>query len=213
MNTQEIIQFFQSEPDFFKKNPELLIHLNLPQPEELGVLSLTDYQLKELRDTNRTLNEHYQKLLQNASINTDINDAILKLCVQLLSIKNDSQIPETLLKELEQSFDHLHVALRLWSLENLSHSDIFCVDENLQQWTETLEKPYLGTTPYLEITQWFTSSIQSYACIPLKHDEKSMGLLVFASQDKQHFTPDMDTYFLGLIRDICQATLSRLKNE
>lgn len=212
MNTQQVIDYLKEHPDFLIQQTDLLAHLNLPEPVEQGVLSMKDYQLTKLRQQNTELEQRLDRLLDNASINSHINRSILEWCMQILAQDNVSALPTILLEGLREVFSNLKVQLRLWHLPKLSPEESLLLDdEALVYWANSQTHILLGTEVPETIRHWFDNTIQSFACIALKHPASaSMGVLVFGSENAQHFHPDEDVYFLDLIAKLAIAALSRL---
>jgi hypothetical protein len=111
-------------------------------------------------------------------------------------------LQEIITRNLREIFEVPHAVLHVWkglppSAEVLSFSD--------QQ-----QQPVCIHHALHDTAEWFgeaASHLRSFAYLPLRGDEHSIGLLILASEDAQRFYPEMGTLFLQRIAETISSAL------
>jgi uncharacterized protein YigA (DUF484 family) len=80
---------------------------------------------------------------------------------------------------------------------------------------ESLLHPYCGSHISEEIRNWFGEDgarLRSFAMMALR-TQRTLGLLVMASEDPQRFYPEMGTVYLTRLSELVSASLARLGDD
>ncbi|MCX4187607.1 DUF484 family protein [Methylophaga sp. OBS4] len=225
VTTTDIEAYLQQHPDFFLQNPQLLESLELNSSPE-GTISLAQKQLQRLQDKNKQLNEQLHALLDNAHSNTQLQQRVHALCLNLLDAPDLASLIKTLVTELKHEFAADDVALRLFysadkelTLPELAAnvSQLHADDKSLRSFDNLFskQKPVCGRLTKTQKQLLFpeqAAAIQSVACLPLGH-EPCAGLLAIGSHDANRFHADMGTdylsflgeVFMRIVREFCHA--------
>ncbi|WEE00573.1 DUF484 family protein [Taylorella equigenitalis] len=215
MNEQkahEIANFLSENPEFFIEYEDIFISMKVPNPHGTGTISLLEKQIDTLRTRNKILEDGLEVLATVADDNKLINDSILEWCVQLVAEKNPHQLPLVIHTGLQKVFPELNVELKLWDIINDNHPYSY-KNEEVQNWAQGLEKPYLGSLVLDSVKEWWSAESGSYALIPLRLEDKVVGILGFSHRSVSHFSDEMGTTFLQMIHDLVVASLSRLNQD
>ena len=106
-----------------------------------------------------------------------------------------------------------HVAFRVWnSVLSRSGPEFLPVGEEVRFFTGDLIQPYCGPAGPREINNWFGPTgrqIRSVSLVPLRHDEKTFGLLALGSEDPERFYPAMGTLYVARIGEMVSCALRR----
>lgn len=212
MDEARVKQYLLDRPDFLRKNPELLSHIELNY-EKQDTFSLVERQVKSLRDKNSQLQGQQIEMLQTAYA----NENLLKLCNQfmldLVGINDLTILCSNVIQLLKKLFDLDGAALILvGQYDNCAPAQVF---KDSKQLKELLNCQFpdnqplcgrLGQTPKLALFGELSHDLQSCALIPLGHGCKN-GLIALASKEVSRFDPDMGTLFVELIaKYVCALT-------
>ena len=195
-----VAQYLRDNPSFLIEQPDLLLELELIL-KEAGAVSLTQIQTQQYRERI----QQQQSKLDNLLVNARKNEAIYKAYADLNMHVAHCRDIESLLGELnkvlidELAFEELKLVLFKHpnasnvELSEIQHRSIF--DKKLAK-TDF----YFGRLGKAEREALFPDAkAESVAMIKLG-DEETLGLLAVASTNPLHFTPDMDTMLIDLVR-------------
>jgi len=216
--TDEMIStYLQDKPDFFNRNPELLINLQVSDNQR-GVISLVARQQQTLRDKVHLLEEEITQLLSVANNNEQLFTVYSDLYLQLIECKTVAQ----LLTCLHQTTTQL-LALadfKLWLVEPIDcqHTSIISTDcqailtNRLKQ-----DDYYFGRMQKNELALLFhnnevfsSATTGSAVLIKLNSANKTLGFIAISSQDAKHFDPHMDTLLLSQFSKLVAKLLAQL---
>lgn len=213
LTAQAIADYLSENPDFFEAHADVFANLSVPHPHQARTISLGERQILTLRTRLREHEMRLSRLLQNAGSNERISLDLMQWCARMLAEPDASQIPAHIIRSLGDQFDLTAIALRLWDLPMLTHSEFTeDVTPAIRAFAKALQQPYCGPHQQQEAATWLGSPPASLAILPLRTTAAAdpVGLLVMGSDDPQHFTADMGTTFLELIATLAGAALSRL---
>lgn len=180
----------------------MLAEISIPHPYGGRTVSLSERQLLTLREKNRELEKRLHELIEFARDNEALQLKVHQFTQSLFGTKNMLDLQETVANRLREIFEVPHIALHVWkglppSAEVLSFSD--------QQLT-----PVCTHHAIHETLSWFGDNaphLRSFAYLPLRSGDESIGLLILASEDAQRFYPEMGTLFLQRISDTVSNAL------
>jgi len=208
LNENDIAQYLEENPDFFKNHVNLLATMYLPNAHGGGTVSLAERQQGAQRDKIRQIEQKYSELLQIGSENDAIGKKMHQLSLSLLQASTLDDTINTLTKTLQNDFNVPVVALRVWAGADQDQAIFSETDEQLQAWLETLPEAYCGPQPDESIVNITNGDAKSYAVSPLKNP-KIFGVLVMASDDEKRFYPEMGTMFIERIGELVSAAIQK----
>ena len=216
LHKEEVLHYLQNHPDFFEQHASSLADMRLRSPYGGRAVSLQERQAEMLRDKIKMLELRVMDMIRHGNENALTAEKLQRWTLAMLSTSHAMDIPERIVRELEQHFAVPQVAIRLWKISSLFTQDSYTqgVSEDSRVFANSLSECYCGANADFEATQWLNHPGQalSVALLPLRKpgEQEAFGLLVLASPDPQRFEAGMGTDFLQRIADIASAALSRL---
>jgi uncharacterized protein len=202
MRDDEVANYLQDHPQFFEEHADLLESIILPHPYGGRTISLSERQLLALREKNKALESRLQELLAFAKDNDELQLKVHQFTCELFGAKNLDALQDVILFQLRERFAVPHAAMQLWDVSPPSAEVLTFADQTLQ--------PVCTHRAMYDTQAWFGESaehLRSFAYLPLRDVEQSVGLLILASEDQQRFYPEMGTLFLQRIAEICCSSL------
>ncbi len=207
-NENDIAQFLEEHPEFFKNHIGLLATMYLPNAHGSGTVSLAERQQAAQRDKIREIERKYTELLEIGIENDAIIKKMHQLALALLMTTTLDETIEALVSTLQEEFNVPMVTLKLWASTNEPHEVFSEADETVQAWLETLPEPYCGPNPDSGIISIMDSDAKSYAVVPLKNSQ-IIGVLAMASNEEKRFYPEMGTMFIERIGALVSAAIQK----
>jgi uncharacterized protein YigA (DUF484 family) len=207
-NENDIAQFLEKHPDFFKNHIGLLATMYLPNAHGGGTVSLAERQQAAQRDKIREIERNYTELLGIGIENAEIINKMHQLALSLLRAATLDETIEALISTLQHEFNIPMVTLKLWASTNEPHEVFSETDETIQAWLETLPEPYCGPQPDGGIANIMDSDAKSYAVVPLRNSQ-IIGMLAMASNEEKRFYPEMGTIFIERIGALVGAAIQK----
>ncbi len=210
----EIARFLSENPEFFIEHEAVFAQLSVPHPQQKGVISLGERQVRSLRERCNTLERQLSGLMQHASGNERLAVLLTHWCADLLQEADAQALPERITQGLAQHFDLPMVALRVWDLPHLApdHPCAQAVDTAIAEQAKRLEQPWCGPAQDQPAAGLFKTAPASIAILALRipSSQRCTGVLALGSRDAQRFTTDMGTDLLQLVAQLATAALARL---
>jgi len=202
MNPADIALYLQNNPQFFEDNADMLAEVTIPHPYSGRTISLNERQLLTLREQNKSLEKKLHEMVTLAKDNDALQQKVHQFTLALFGARDLMSLQNVITQNLREIFSVPHAVLHIWkglppSLEVLAFAD--------QQLLPVCTHHALHDT-----LPWFgenAAHLHSFAYLPLRADEKSIGLLILASEDAQRFYPGMGTLFLQRIAEIVSSAL------
>ena len=207
-NENDIAQYLEENPEFFKNHIGLLATMYLPNAHGGGTVSLAERQQAAQRDKIHQIEQKYIELLQIGIENDAISKKMHQLSLSLLKASSLDETIEAFSQSLQQDFNVPQVALKLWAITNHAHEVFSEADEKAQAWLETLLEPYCGSQPDKSVLSLIDSEAKSYAVAPLKNPQ-IIGVIVMASDNEKRFYPGMGTMFIERIGELISAVIQK----
>jgi uncharacterized protein YigA (DUF484 family) len=210
MTEEEIVRFLRGNPAFFERHADLLAEIVLISPHSRRAVSLQERQAELLREKIKAFESSLMELLRHGADNTILADHMLSWARDLLLEHDAARLPDLIATSIAQRFAVPQVAVRVW---NVARPYVQDVSDDAKLFAESLPEPFCGVNSDYEVTTWLAQPEQavSVALLPLRLDDKVIGLIVLASPDEQRFTSTMSTDFLVHIGEVASAALSRLR--
>jgi uncharacterized protein YigA (DUF484 family) len=218
LHSEDIAQYLADHPDFFDRHPELLAAMQLPHPHSGQAISLVERQSLMLRERIKALELRVADMVRHGQENDAIADKLVHWARALLLQADPADLPDTLIEELKRAFDVPYAGLRLWSAASVVAGQECArpVAKDTVSLADSMRVPFCGSNVGFEAASWLEqdgATVQSIAMLPLRvgADQKSFGLVVLGSTDKDRFQITMGTAFLERIAELASAALARLR--
>lgn len=202
MDAEDVAQYLQDNPQFFDTYAEMLAEIIIPHPYGGRTVSLPERQMLTLREKNKGLEKKLYEMLAFAEENDALQNKAHQFTLALFGAHDLMTLQDVVISSLREIFTVPHVALHVWkglppSAEVLAFTDLqlqpVCVHQSVH---DTLA--------------WFGDAaphLRSFAYLPLRCGDQSIGLLALASEDAQRFYPEVGIVFLQRIAEIVSYAL------
>jgi len=202
MRAEDVALYLQNNPQFFEAYAEMLSAITIPHPYGGRTVSLSERQLLTLREKNKELEKKLHELLEFAKENAALQHKVHQFTLALFGARDLMGLQDTATRNLREIFDVPHVALHVWKGLPPSAEVLAFADQQVQ--------PVCAHHAIHDTLNWFGEAaphLRSFAYLPLRHGEQSIGLLVLASEDAQRFYPEMGTLFLQRLAETVSRAL------
>ena len=213
LTAQEVADFLQQNPNFFKEHADVFLSMKVEDDDGSGTLSLAQRQMLDLRNKLKQQDFHLKELSLYAMENQQISQSLMQWCVYMLAENDAQKLPTLCVDSLEHCFEGLEVAIKLWPCPVDVPERFIGIDAETKDYVAQLEQPYCGRNYPEAINAWFAIEPGSVAILPLDDEKKEIGVLVFASEDPEHFQEGMGVNFLLIISALAGAALGRTMLE
>tara|TARA_B100000686_G_C16705741_1_gene926162 strand:- start:133 stop:810 length:678 start_codon:yes stop_codon:yes gene_type:complete len=212
LEDKDILNYLRLDPNFFRRNPQILSELNLPH-ESGAAISLVERQIAILRERNLTMRRRMNQLVSAAKENEALFDKTKTLTLELLQAEGLHGLNEILATYVLADFQADLVCLHLEN-EKEVFDHLIGHDGQFPVLLEKCElKPVIQAFREEELSVIFPSinhdSSGSAVIAPIKITGQRAALAI-GSKDPQYFTGDMDTLFIGYIADILSRLIQAL---
>ncbi|MEA5444978.1 DUF484 family protein [Gammaproteobacteria bacterium AB-CW1] len=213
-----VIDYLNSQPDFFDRHPELVSRLRVPHHSGEAV-SLVEKQVAVLRQQNRQLERRLVDLVDVARSNDSLIDRMHQLALALVTASDRQELVAGLDDVLRNRFDADEVIICLFADRSDDGGDsparlVHPEDPGLSAFRNFLRggRPQLGRLSEAQLAFLFGEKAEgrvgSAALVPLGADA-SQGMIAIGSRNKDHFSATQGTLFLERMADLVAATLAR----
>ena len=220
---QQIAEYLRASPDFFARNPELLLEIEVPHHER-GAVSLVERRLSMHREQSSDLRERLEEIVDVAHQNDNLAELLHYFSVGLISASSLGDVLRFTQSTLSSRLDCEEMRVLLFENELLeaclydAPASVRLADSGFARSAATLHtrRPvYCGymTAPRLE--QFFPGTlldVRSASVIRLTHTTPTstvdIGYLALASENRSRFAPHMGTEFLGRFGSLLSARLA-----
>ena len=202
MKAEDVAQYLQDNPQFFDAYAEMLSEITIPHPYGGRTVSLSERQMLTLREKNKELEKKLHEMLTFAQENDVLQNKVQQFTLALFGAHDLLTLQDIVARNLREIFAVPHVALHVWKGLPPSAEVLAFADEQKQ--------PVCTHHAVHETLGWFGEAaphLHSFAYLPLRGSDHSIGLLVLASEDAQRFYPEMGTVFLQRIAETVSAAL------
>ncbi len=195
--TQEIIDYLDTHPDFFRQHPEVLSELNIPHQTENNVASLIEYQVTRLRLQANDLQKTIHDMEMDAITKRELAGNIHKLSLCLLKASSHKTLYNTLFKGLKEYYLSDQVLLLVFGKDKLTKDykglKFLVPSSELDfMFTEIFQhdKPLCDSLQQEQIDAFFGKNAQkifSTVLVPMQQSSWH-GLLVLGSQERNYYS-------------------------
>lgn len=202
MRAEDVAQYLQDNSQFFDDYAEMLAEISIPHPYGGRTVSLSERQMLTLREKNKGLEKKMHEMLIFAQENDVLQNKVHQFTLALFGAHDLMALQDIVTGNLRDIFAVPHVALHVWKGLPPSAEVLAFADEHKQ--------PVCVHHAVHETLDWFGEAaphLHSFAYLPLRNNQQSIGLLVLASEDAHRFYPEMGTVFLQRIAETVSSAL------
>jgi uncharacterized protein YigA (DUF484 family) len=204
MNAEDVADYLQNNPAFFEAYALMLSEIVIPHPYGGRTISLSERQMVTLRERAKDLEKKLHELVVFAKENDALQSKLHLFTVALFAKHDAGSLQNTTLNNLREIFSVPHAAIHLWK-DNPPSVEILAFAEQQTQ-------PVCVHHAVFDTAKWFGEAaehLRSFAYMPLRANNETIGMLIIASEDAQRFYPEMGTVFLQRIADIVSAAMQQ----
>lgn len=217
LGEQGVAEYLRRHPAFFEDKPALLADLRVPHTTGTAI-SLVERQVAVLRESNASLQNQLESLLQVARDNDRLNTLLHAFTLRMIESASLGALLQLIQKQLHQSFSADLVSLRLLACTDdsaLLSRDEFPEDADalcgLFRRQLSGGKPHCGKLSDEQLTALFgeqAESVASSALLPLG-GRGELGLLVIGSFERDRYHGGIDTAFLKNLSEVVSAAVGK----
>ncbi len=216
LNDENVVQYLQTNPDFFQQHEELLKNLTIPHSNTGVATSLIERQVSILRKQKNELDNQLQNLIQAARNNEQIINRMQRFTLDIIHAHSVEDIIMLCQEEMLNNFNADYIGIKLIAKSNNDNDDAIFVatDDDLLQSFNSLfknRKPLCGRITSKQRQLMFPDhidDIKSAVLAPLQNAE-NMGIIALGSTDESRFQASMGTLFISHLAEIITASLSK----
>lgn len=214
IDSQAVAEYLMEHPEFFEEHAEWLADVKIAHPHEGHAIPLAERQLVTLRDKNRQLKTKFAELLRYGGANDLIGDKLHRVTLALFAAPEIDTSLEVIYHSMHNDFDVSRAAIRLWGAvpADAYQAEFTPVSPEMREYAASLAEPYCGPLAVLESKSWLEEDgeiLNSFAYLPLRTPERTIGLMALGSPDPTRFASDMGTHFLMRVAEVASVAIAR----
>ena len=216
LDAQAVAEYLREHPEFFEQHAEWLANVRIAHPHEGHAIPIAERQLVSLRDKNRQLESRFGELLKYGGENDAISDRLHRMTLALFAAPELDTSLEIIYHCMHADFAIPRAAIRLWGEipDDAYQAEFSPVSGEMREYAAGLSEPYCGPMAVLDSKEWLeedgmAGTLQSFAYLPLRTPERTIGILALGSPDPARFTPDMGTHFLVRLAEVASMAIAR----
>lgn len=209
--TDELVSaYLQDNPEFFKRNNELMTGLRLADSQR-GTVSLVERQQQQLRQKVHHLEDEITQLMSVASHNESLFMLYSDLYLRLIDCQSANELLDCLAQTTTELLSLSAFKLYLLDSASIEHDSLSANDcQGVMQNRLQNSDYYFGRLQQSEQQLIFSHNCTgSVVLVKLVHDEKALGFLAISSDDAHHFDPRMDTLLLSQFKRLVAKLLKQ----
>jgi uncharacterized protein len=216
-----VIDYLESNPDFFLDNPALLSKFNLPHINGRNISSLIEYQVNHLRKNEQLYKRQIEELNEQLKFNDKLSEAAWSQAKILSDSTSIKSLYDELYKYLKQEYLCSH-CLFFFFVEKRPHADyrglrFKPIHSKLRYFFSGLynvNKPLCDSLPSEYIDALFgdeSFKIKSTVTLPIKDNNgEASGLFILGSQEYNAYRQGFSINLLNQLKDIFVKQLNTL---
>jgi len=214
LDSQAVAEYLRQHPEFFEENADWLAEVRIAHPHEGHAIPLAERQLVALREKNRTLENRFAELVRYGGANDQISERLHRVTLALFSAPEIDTSLEVIYHSMHVDFDVPRAAIRLWGSipDDAYQAEFTPVSPEMREYAASLAEPYCGPLAVLESQSWLEEErgvLHSFAYLPLRTTDSTIGILALGSPDPTRFTADMGTHFLMRLAEVASVAIAR----
>lgn len=216
-SAEEIADFLDRHPEFFREHPDLLGRLEIPHTRAGQTISLVERQVSVLREQNQKLRRQLHEMIENARQNEELARRMHKLALTLMDAADPAALFATLYDNLKRNFRADKVSVRLFANPAVTDNNVggefagraVGVQELFRTLLEKRE-PLCGRM--MQQQQMFLfgaegNEVASSVIVPL-HGPGWNGMLAIGSFNPERYQPGMGVELLANLGEVLSFILN-----
>jgi len=220
---QQIAEYLRASPDFFARNPDLLLEIEVPHHQR-GAVSLVERRLAMHREECGELRNRLEEIVDVAHQNDNLAELLHYFSMGLISANSLGDVLRFTQSTLSSRLDCEEMRVLLFENELLeaclhdAPASVRLADSGFAQKAaglHTRRPVYCGYMTAPRLRQFFPGTlldVRSASVIRLSHTSPTasvdIGYLALASENRSRFAPHMGTEFLGRFGALLSARLA-----
>jgi len=213
MDASAVADYLKKNPAFFEDYADVVAQIFVPHPHGGHAIPIAERQILSLRDRARDLEHRLRELIRNGTENDEIGEKLHRSTLALFAAPDLETTLAVLSHSLKEDFAVPQVAIRLWTEAPRENElpEFAATSDAVREYAERLRAPYCGSEAAAESRQWFNveADAKSFAYLPLRTMERTIGILALGSPDPARFTADMGTHFLMRLAEVASVAIAR----
>ena len=216
IDSQAVALYLREHPEFFEEHADWLADVKIAHPHEGHAIPIAERQLVSLRDKNRKLELRFDELLRYGGTNDAISDKLHRMTLALFAAPELDTSLEIIYHSMRGDFTVPRAAIRLWGEipDDAYQAEFTPVSPAMREYAANLAEPYCGPLAVLDSQEWLeeeglSGTLKSFAYLPLRTTDRTIGVVVLGSPDPSRFTPDMGTHFLMRLAEVSSMAIAR----
>lgn len=212
MNEAAVLDFLKNHPEFLWTHAKSLGI----QPSNDKITAFAEVKLQANEIRTQRMAQHLNDVIDNARHNQSLIDTLFALDHALIGAASLDELSAALQHALEDGFALPHYALKLVPDAAGLVPTQWRLDPNGSAYAKLSQLQHSTCDHYLadEVLAWLppaTETLQSCLKMPLlTPTQQFLGVLIVASPNPQHFSPEQDTSYMDNLARNLSAALNRL---
>lgn len=201
----QVKDFLLTNPDFFNRFPLLAEQLQIPH-QKRGAVSLVELQSEQLREKVSELQDKINQLMSVAQQNERIYRLYAELNLRLCQCNSIDEMREALQQSIELQFDLAAVTLKINAIDEV----------DTKEWQTLRDKRFknkhffFGRLTQAENNMLFADAKAESVVLMLLGESGDLGTLAIASNEPEHFSPEMDTLLIAQLQQLMTLLVSKV---
>jgi len=214
LDSQTVAEYLREHPEFFEEHAHWLADVKIAHPHEGHAIPIAERQLVQLREKNRELENRFAELVRHGGTNDQISERLHRVTLALFAAPEIDTSLEVIYHSMHSDFNVPRAAIRLWGSvpDDAYQAEFTPVSPEMRDYAASLAEPYCGSLAVLESQSWLDeerATLHSFAYLPLRTAERTIGILALGSPDPARSTPDMGTHFLMRLAEVASVAIAR----
>ena len=216
-SAEEIADYLDRHPEFFREHPDLLGRLEIAHARAGHTISLVERQVSVLREQNQKLRRQLHEMIEIARQNEELARRMHKLALTLMDASEPAALFATLYDNLKRNFRADKVSVRLFANPAVTDNNAggefaghtVSVQEHFRTFLEKRE-PLCGRM--MQQQQMFLfgaegNEVASSVIVPL-HGPGWNGMLAIGSFNPERYQPGMGVELLANLGEVLSFILN-----
>ena len=214
-SAEDIADYLDRHPEFFRERPDLLGRLEIPHERAGQTISLVERQVSVLREQNQKLRRQLHEMIEIARQNEELARRMHKLALTLMDATEPADLFATLYDNLKRNFRADKVSVRLFASPAVTDKNAggeFAGGAAQELFRTFLEKrePLCGRM--IQKQQMFLfgaegNEVTSSVIVPL-HGPGWNGMLAIGSFNPERYQPGMGVELLANLGEVLSFILN-----
>ena len=216
IDSQAVAEYLREHPEFFEEHADWLADVKIAHPHEGHAIPIAERQLVTLRDKNKQLESRFEELLRHGGNNDTISDKLHRMTLALFAAPEIDTTLEIIYHCMHGDFNVPRAAIRLWGEipDDAYQAEFTPVSAAMHEYAASLAEAYCGPLAVLDSQEWLEEdgaigALESFAYLPLRTPERTIGVMALGSPDSSRFTADMGTHFLMRMAEVSSMAIAR----